>query len=407
MNELVEEKDKKINAENGEREESTTDARKRRTTKKSVDTNLEKTNKENTLVDGESKNQKQTRKRTTKSKEDNKKEEKNVEEKLEIKVEDEKNTATKKVTKKKSATKKEAAKKNENDDEKLKNNDEKTNAGKQAKSGTKAGGSKIASTRKKVDEAKELEGDNLKVETPKKVATRKANSKNKSEEVKNKTVKSEKYKTRGNISKIKKDKKEDIKNEEEIVNIEDIINSKIDNEEKIENKTSNDNIEEKEIDEIGKILKEETRKKLPEDMFSKLIKQSLWNISIGILIVLYFIFLNLGFKNIEKNIFSTDLKVFSITSVIMAIFMFERAYKKQSKTLAVHGIEILCVAIVTIALLYVSILKAEIFLQCILIASVVTILYYLIKSFVKYILVKRKNNKENNELNTISKEEVE
>ena len=57
---------------------------------------------------------------------------------------------------------------------------------------------------------------------------------------------------------------------------------------------------------------------------------------IGILVVLYFIFLNLGFKNIEKNIFATDLKVFSITILVISIFIFERAYKNKSKILKMN-----------------------------------------------------------------------
>ena len=146
---------------------------------------------------------------------------------------------------------------------------------------------------------------------------------------------------------------------------------------------------------------------MPEEESKKIFKQSIWNISVGSIIVLYFIFLSLGFKNIERNIFITDLKVFSIAVLVIAIFLFERAYKQENRKIVAYGLELLAVAFFTITLLYICIINSEIFLLSILIMSIVSIIYCLSKSLVSYIIIKRKYKKENNELKIEKKEEVE
>ena len=222
-------------------------------------------------------------------------------------------------------------------------------------------------------------------------------------------------KKRSNNSKIKK-------NENESVNEEIDANKRKNDDTKIKVEKNNKNkeeqtetekeektleVEEKEIGEIGKIIKEERRKKLPDDERTKIIKQSIYNGLIAITISLYFLFLGLGFKNIEKGIFITDLKVFSVSILIIAIFLFEKSYKMENKKIALYGIEVLSIAICTIALLYVCIISQNIFLLITICMAVVSIVYYIIKILLNYILTKRKYNIENNELNVISKEEVE
>ena len=192
------------------------------------------------------------------------------------------------------------------------------------------------------------------------------------------------------------------------INEEKLVNEIDEKKEEITDKNNKSEIvEEKEINEIGKVIKNERKKKLPEEESKKALKQSIWNISVAIIIALYFIFLSLGFKNIERNIFTTDLKVFSISVLVIAIFLFERAYKKENKKIVAYGIELLAIAFFTIALLYICIINPEIFLLSILVMSIISMVYYLIKSLVTYITIKKEYNKQNNELNVVQKEEVE
>ena len=48
----------------------------------------------------------------------------------------------------------------------------------------------------------------------------------------------------------------------------------------------------------------------------------------------------LGFINIKEEVYNVDLKVFSFITLIIAILLFERAYKKDSGKLCAFGIEL-------------------------------------------------------------------
>ena len=75
------------------------------------------------------------------------------------------------------------------------------------------------------------------------------------------------------------------------------------------------------------------------------------NILIGIFVILYFVSLGVGFINIESVAYVTDLKVFSIAILAIAIILFEYSYNKDSGKFAIIGIEMLFVAIITLVLL--------------------------------------------------------
>jgi len=66
-----------------------------------------------------------------------------------------------------------------------------------------------------------------------------------------------------------------------------------------------------------------------------------------------FIFVMLGHKNIQPNAFINDLYVFSGLFLIIAIYIFEKAYNKAWGTLAIHGIEIMIFSIMLLSLPYI------------------------------------------------------
>ena len=248
-----------------------------------------------------------------------------------------------------------------------------------SKSKSKTKGNDANKNQKKVtnNEKKNLEKQNTNIEIKENIKANK-NEKNKEDKAKKKikTIQNKEGKTEKSeeISQIKKEKLE--------------------------------KIEEKEIREIGKIIKNEIKKKMPEEVVNKVVNQVFKNIGILILIIVYFVFLCLGFKNIENNILVTDLKVFSISILFIAIFLFEKSYKKEDRKIAIFGIETLFIAFSTMVLLYIDIINSKIYLNSVLIMTVTFMVYYLIKSLIIYLITKRKYNKENNELNSI-KEEVD
>ena len=80
---------------------------------------------------------------------------------------------------------------------------------------------------------------------------------------------------------------------------------------------------EKELEEIEQEIKNQTN--ISEDRKKKIIKTIFQNIVIAIAIIFYFIFINLGYCNINETKYLVDLKVFSVISIGITILLFEKA----------------------------------------------------------------------------------
>ena len=104
------------------------------------------------------------------------------------------------------------------------------------------------------------------------------------------------------------------------------------------------------IEAIKEALKQ--KKKLPKEESKKINKVLLKNFIIAGLILIYFIFLNLGFINIKSDVYVTDLKVFGMCILLFAVALIENAYKKENGETALYGVEMIVLAIVTIGLIY-------------------------------------------------------
>lgn len=94
------------------------------------------------------------------------------------------------------------------------------------------------------------------------------------------------------------------------------------------------------------------KKKLPKEIEDAMNKKVFYNLIIGCIIIVYFIFLNMGFTNIDKNIFIKDTQVFSVTVLVISIILFEKSYKKENGSIAIFGIETLIVALTTLFIPY-------------------------------------------------------
>ena len=74
----------------------------------------------------------------------------------------------------------------------------------------------------------------------------------------------------------------------------------------------------------------EVKQKMPKKEKEKIYKRISNDILLAVGIVVYFIFLNLGYRNIGEEIFIVDLKVFSMSILIIAILLFEYSYKDNN-----------------------------------------------------------------------------
>lgn len=144
-------------------------------------------------------------------------------------------------------------------------------------------------------------------------------------------------------------------------------------------------MEEKEI-----IKQMEEKKKLPTKIKNKIISVFGECALSSIIIYVYFIFLNLGAKNIHQKIYITDLKVFSISLVILAVAFFENSYNKKNKKNLCRGLEILTLAVITLLLEYIAIYLTPKYRIIIPIWAILYNIYFVLKALV--LMHKTKND---------------
>lgn len=211
----------------------------------------------------------------------------------------------------------------------------------------------------------------------------------------------------GNTNKVEKSKavKKSKKTDDRIKQI---INEQLNNVDKFEEvkevpakkKKDKKKIDEKQIEE-----QIETAKKMPKDEKKKIYKKVFANIILGIVVTLYFIGIGIGFLNIDGPTFITDLKVFSLSILAIAIILFEFAYGKDDDKTALYGVEMLFVAIMSLVLLYTCILHKDKFIAVANIVACIGVLYYLVKSMSIYIREKLKWKKTISDVKEIVAEE--
>lgn len=168
---------------------------------------------------------------------------------------------------------------------------------------------------------------------------------------------------------------------------------KIDEDNITETKKKKEDIEisEEKLEKIKDELKNGKQKSKSKPKNKKLKKDIIRNVSICIIVAIYFLFISLGVKTIPVTEYIMDLKTFAIFTVIIAVVIFEKAYKKDADYLALHGLEMVVVGIETLVLLNLYSLEHEHFNKVLNWITIGMIMYYTIKSVIIY--VKTKINK--------------
>lgn len=231
------------------------------------------------------------------------------------------------------------------------------------------------STKKKTKEVSESSKSAPKAETAKKTSTTtKKKSTTKSSAKKAPPEKNKKSTT-------KKEKPSTQKNKEKIK--EEIVEEPIE-----ENKKSIEKIDIKKIQETLK--KEITAKKvIPKEEQDKMNVEVFKNIAIAIVMVVFLNFIILGFINIENSVFLVDLKVFAVSILAIAIGVFEYAYKKDSRKIAIYGIETLILAFAMLAFIYLDIMCHSNFVIITVLITYTIAIYYTVKSIIIYQKMKK------------------
>ena len=76
--------------------------------------------------------------------------------------------------------------------------------------------------------------------------------------------------------------------------------------------------------------------------------------------------------------------------LFLAIVLLEKAYKKDSGTLAIYGIEAIVISVITLALIYVNLMLSANYINIVLTISYILAIYYVIKSVIVYIRGRKK-----------------
>lgn len=125
-------------------------------------------------------------------------------------------------------------------------------------------------------------------------------------------------------------------------------------------------------------------KKIPKDVSQDILKQVLKNLLIAIVVMLYFVVLNIAYVRMKQERLMEDMKIFAVTFLVIGIAIIEMAYKKDSGRLAINGIELLVLSLHTLSIMHMIVLLKYDFRIYVLVSSYIFSIYYVLKSILIY-----------------------
>ena len=155
---------------------------------------------------------------------------------------------------------------------------------------------------------------------------------------------------------------------------------------------------------LEKIEKErKNQKQVPEDKMKLAHIVVAKNIVIAVGFLLYFFLFKMAFITLEPVYFVTLMNAFSIITIVFTIIIFEIAYKKDSDVLAIHGIEMMFLAITTLLFKLVYMNYMAFFIRTTTIVAILFAIYYAIKATRIYIKARKKFKNNTREIEEIIK----
>ena len=127
-----------------------------------------------------------------------------------------------------------------------------------------------------------------------------------------------------------------------------------------------------------------------KEIGEKTIKDIYINIVKAIVIIFYFLVINLIYENVDINILNTGIQCFSILILFGAIYFFEKAYKKDDFNLTIEGIELLILAILSLTIEHNTTKYDFEFKPYVLTISYIFASYFVLKGLVIYTKEKKK-----------------
>lgn len=162
-------------------------------------------------------------------------------------------------------------------------------------------------------------------------------------------------------------------------------------------------MEQSEVENIQKEIS--TKIKLPKEEKQKIYIKIFVNLLIALSVLIYFIFLNLGYMRLEKEVFENDLKVFAVILICSTIYFIEKAYKTDRGTYLSYAIELFVLSIITLYMPYVYYYQNTLAQLIFTTSAVYIFIYYAIKSIVIYVINKNRYIKGESDVKDIIKDE--
>ena len=110
-------------------------------------------------------------------------------------------------------------------------------------------------------------------------------------------------------------------------------------------------------DRLNEEKKEENKKsektRLPKELSQKILKQIVENLLKAIMIMFYFILLNLAHSTMKQERLIGDIEVFASVFLILGIVFLERAYQKDKGNIAITAIEFLVLSLHSLSIMHV------------------------------------------------------
>ena len=147
-----------------------------------------------------------------------------------------------------------------------------------------------------------------------------------------------------------------------------------------------------ETDELYESVQQEisTKIRLPKEEKHKIYKKMFYNLLLAIGVLIYFIFLNLGYLKLEADVLKNDLKVFAVILLGFTIYFIEKAYHTSKGTYAAYAVELMILSIITLYMPYVYFYHNKVAQFIFSTSAVYLAIYYMIKCIIMYFLYKKR-----------------
>ena len=131
-------------------------------------------------------------------------------------------------------------------------------------------------------------------------------------------------------------------------------------------------------------LEIENKYRLPREVKKQITNKVFYTLVVAIILVLYFLAINITYYNFESNIFEHYLKYFALGISIVTVITFEVGYRKNSKEIAIIGVELFICGILSLYIPYIFLHTTQKLRIIFMVVPVGIVIYYFIKSFIIY-----------------------